>query len=103
MRELATAITFSLVLTMNASVVHADLDKAKRTVDNIRQTDPPSTSTTTGRTADQAASEYRNSGSNPGPNTVRTNPVPSPIDRNNPRNDPDVQRGYDQHQKQHGK
>jgi len=28
---------------------------------------------------------------------------PSPVNRNNPRNDPDVQRGFDQHQREHGR
>jgi hypothetical protein len=89
-------------LLLAGAVQAADLGKAKATVDNIRQSDPPRVSTST-RTPEQAIREYTNSGKPTGPQSLHTREVPSPVNRNNPQNDPDVQRGFDAHQRAHGK
>ncbi len=77
----------------------ADLNNAKNTVNNIRQADPPQVSTTTKPSpVGQPVSAYKPTGP-----SVHPQPVPSPVNRNNPRNDPQVQQGFDAHQKAHGK
>ena len=78
------------------------LEKAKETVRNIQQAEPPKASSTT-RTSAQAAKEYKESGKPTGPQTVKTKPVPSPVNKNNPTGDKDVQRGFDKHQQEHKK
>jgi len=93
----------ALAALLVAGAVHAgDLGKAKATVDNIRQSDPPRASSST-TTQQQAIERYRNSGQPTGPQSLHTREVPSPVNRNNPQNDPDVQRGFDAHQRSHGK
>ena len=89
-------------LLVAGAVQAADLAKAKATVDSIRQSDPPRTSSGT-TTQQQAIDRYRNSGQPTGPQSLHTREVPSPVNRNNPQNDPDVQRGFDAHQRAHGK
>jgi hypothetical protein len=76
----------------------ADLNKAKGTVDNIRAADPPKVSTSTKPSpVGQPVSDYKPKGP-----SVRAKEPPKP--RNyNPQNDPAVQKGYDQHQKAHGR
>jgi hypothetical protein len=82
----------------------ADLSKAKGTVDNIRQADPPKAQPSN-RTQQQAIKEYKESGrANPGPNTLKTTPPPAPkVDRNNPTGDKQVQKGFDDNQKKYKK
>jgi hypothetical protein len=75
-------------------------EKAKEVVRNIQQAEPPKVSTTT-RTPAQAAKEYRESGKPPGPQTLKPKEVPSPVDKNNPNHDENVQRGFDKHQQEH--
>jgi hypothetical protein len=76
----------------------ADLSKAKGTVDNIRAADPPQVSTSTKPSpVGQPVSQYKPAG----PSVHAKEP---PVPRNyNPQNDPNVQRGYDQHQREHGR
>jgi hypothetical protein len=77
----------------------ADLGKAKATVDNIRQADPPQVSSGTRQSpVGVPTREFR-----PPSPSMRTVEPPSPVNRNNPTNDPDVQRGYDAHQRAHKK
>jgi len=75
-------------------------EKAKEVVRNIQQAEPPKVSTST-RTPAQAAKEYKESGKPPGPQTLKTKEVPSPVDKNNPTRDKDVQKGFDKHQQEH--
>jgi len=76
----------------------ADLNKAKGTVDNIRAADPPKVSTSTKPSpVGQPVSEYKPQG----PSVHAKEP---PVPKNyNPQNDPAVQKGYEQHQKEHGR
>lgn len=75
-----------------------DLNKAKGTVNNIRAADPPKVSTSTKPSpVGQPVSDYKPKG----PSVHAKEP---PVPKNyNPRNDPAVQKGYDQHQKAHGR
>lgn len=93
-----------LFFAFGGPIQAADLSKAKGTVDNIRQADPPKVQPST-RTQTQAIDDYKKSGAaNPGPNTLKTTPPPVPkVDRNNPTGDKQVQKGYDDHQKQYNK
>ncbi len=72
----------------------ADLSEAQGYVDHIRATEPPQASTETKRdpTGDPV-SDYKPSGPSP-----TSEEPPSPVNRNNPQNDPYVQAGYDAHQ-----
>jgi len=76
----------------------ADLSKAKGTVDNIRAADPPRVSTSTKPSpVGQPVSDYKPRG----PSVHAKEP---PVPRNyNPQNDPDVRRGYQKHQREHGR
>ncbi len=77
----------------------ADLNQAKNTVNNIKQADPPQVSTTTKPSpVGQPVSAYKPTGP-----SVHPKPVPSPVNKNNPRNDPQVQKGFDAHQQAHGR
>lgn len=79
-------------------VYAADLSKPKGTVDAIRAPDPPQVSTTTKPSpVGQPVSDYKPTGPSVKP---KEPPVPKSY---NPQNDPDVKRGYEQHQKQHGR
>jgi hypothetical protein len=91
-----------LVIGSGGRIQAADLSKAKGTVDNIRQADPPKVQPST-RTQAQAIDDYKKSGAaKPGPNTVKTTPPPAPkVDKNNPTGDKQVQKGFDDHQKQY--
>ncbi len=75
----------------------ADLSEAQGVVDSIREADLPQVSTDTKRdpTGDPV-SDYKPSGP-----SVNAEEPPSPVNRNNPQNDPDVQAGYDAHQAQY--
>lgn len=72
----------------------ADLSEAQGVVDHIRAAEPPQVSTETKRdpTGDPV-SDYKPSGPSP-----TSEEPPSPVNKNNPQNDPDVQAGYDAHQ-----
>lgn len=73
----------------------ADLSDAQGTVNNIREADPPQVSTETKPSPlGEPTTWYKPTGPSP---TIKESP--SPIDKNNPQNDPDVQAGYDAHQK----
>lgn len=76
----------------------ADLNKAKGTVDNIRAADPPKVSTSTKPSpVGQPVSDYKPKG----PSVhAKEPPAPKPY---NPQNDPAVKKGYEQHQKAHGR
>lgn len=97
---------FRLIIILGVSIIlgvgplgAADLNKAKNTVNNIRQADPPKVSTTTKSSpVGQPVTNYKPTGP-----SVNAKPVPSPVNKNNPRNDPYVQKGFDKHQKAHGK
>lgn len=93
-------VLFSIVFMLTPVLVHAaDLTKAKDTVDNIRLPDPPSKSTTTKESpVGIPTREFKPQ--------IKTTPAPappSPVDKNNPQNDPDVKKGFEKHQKEHGK
>jgi hypothetical protein len=76
----------------------ADLNKAKGTVDNIRAADPPKVSTSTKPSpVGQPVSDYKPKGP-----SVRAKEPPAPRSYN-PQNDPAVKKGYEQHQKAHGR
>lgn len=87
----------TLLLGLQYDVSAAEkLDKARNVVDRVRQPDPPRVSSTTKPSpAGQPAREYR-----PAPSSLKIKEPPAPArNRVNPRNDPDVQKGYDKHQK----
>jgi hypothetical protein len=76
----------------------ADLNKAKSTVDNIRPADPPQVSTSTKPSpVGQPVSDYKPKGP-----SVHAKEPPAPKSYN-PQNDPAVKKGYEQHQKAHGR
>jgi hypothetical protein len=73
--------------------------EARAVVDSIRLADPPQVSTSAKSSpVGQPVSDYKPTG----PSSSNHEP-PAPVDRKNPRNDPDVRRGYEQHQKEHGR
>lgn len=71
-------LTFILALGTAAAAHAGKLDRATDYVDKIRLPDPPRVSTETTRTPERAAQEYRDSGNKPGPQTIKTKPVPAP-------------------------
>jgi len=86
-------------LLLYGTVYAADLSKARDTVDNIRQADLPQVSTGTKESpVGTAQSEFKPKGP-----SVHAKEVPSPVNKLNPRNDPDVQEGFDKHQSEHGR
>jgi len=93
---IAPALAGLAVFLCVAGAVHAtDLSDAQGTVNNIREPDLPQASTDTKRDpSGDPVEEYKPSGPSP---TIEE--PPSPVDKNNPQNDPDVQKGYDAHQK----
>jgi hypothetical protein len=99
MKAIRSIIIFSVTIFMTLGPVFAaDLSKAKGTVNNIRNADPPQVSTGTKPSpVGQPVRDYKPAGP-----SVHPKEVPAPRSYN-PRNDPDVQRGYDRHQKQHGR
>jgi hypothetical protein len=98
-RYVSLMVLTAAFLFISVPAQAADLSKAKGTVNNIRQADPPQVSTGTKQNmSGTPASEFR-----PKPPSMKTKQPPSPVNRNNPKNDPDVQKGFNKHQKQHGK
>ena len=94
LRNLIFCILLFVVFIAGGFAQAADLSGAQGTVNNIRQADPPQVSTTTKSSpVGEPVSWYKPSG----PSPTITEP-PSPVDSNNPQNDPDVQAGYDAHQ-----
>jgi hypothetical protein len=94
---LSVAICF--VVSAAAAALATDLSGAKNTVNRIRQPDPPSVSTTTKPSpVGQRATDYHPAG----PSVHPVN-VPSPVNKNNPRGDRDVQAGFDKNQREHGR
>ena len=80
------------------SAMAADLSGAKATVNQIRQPDLPQVSTTTKQSPlGQPTTSYHPAGP-----SVHPVAPPNPVNKNNPTNDPAVQRGFDAHQKAHG-
>lgn len=62
-----------------AQCLQSCFDGAANTTATVEQNQRPTFSATPNRTPEQAIEEYRRSGrANPGPNTLRTNPVPPP-------------------------
>lgn len=97
-RIMALCVLSSLVM-IGVSLA-ADLSQAKDTVDKIRLADPPHEVAPSSTTVPSATLERSTTTV---PSEVRKEP-PSPIDsKNNPTNDPDVRRGFEEHQKAHGK
>lgn len=95
--QLSTLFVISSLL-LSGAILAADLSNAQGTVDNIREADPPEVSTTTKESpVGQPVTDYKPSG----PSVNPKEPPPPPRDPN-PTGDPDVQRGYDQHQKEYG-
>ena len=85
-----------LVVTvgMPAMAEATDLSVAKGLVDHIRAAELPQVSSGTKESpVGQPISDYKPKGP-----SVSYGEPPSPIDRNNPQNDPDVQKGFDEHQ-----
>jgi hypothetical protein len=75
----------------------ADLSESQGYVDHIRAAEPPQSSTGTKESpVGQPVSDYK-----PQPSGGTYAEPPSPVNRNNPQNDPDVQRGFDDHQKEY--
>ena len=89
------ALTLASALIFSSSVFAADLSDAENTVDSIRQADPPQVSNTTKQSPlGQSTTDYHPSG----PSVVTKEP-PSAVNKLNPQNDPDVQRGLDNYKK----
>ena len=95
--QLMIVVTLTFFLSIGP-VGAADLSKAKGTVDNIRAADPPQVSTSTKPSpVGQPVSDYKPTG----PSVHAKEP---PVPRSyNPQNDPYVKRGYEKHQKEHGR
>jgi len=88
-RLAALAVASSLLVA--TTTFAADVSKAKDTVDSIREADPPQVSTTTKESPlGQSTTDYHPTGP-----SVKTKEPPSPVNKLNPQNDPDVQRGLD--------
>lgn len=86
MKRLLLALAFMFAVVPFAS---ADLNKAKDVTDRIRQADPP---------------QVKNPVVTPEPKPqqhLKTNDVPSPVNKMNPTGDKDVQRGIDGYKKPH--
>ena len=84
-----------LALFIHQPVFAADLNEARSTVDSVRQADPPQASTTTKPSPlGQSTSDYHSTGP-----SVKMKEPPSPVNKLNPQNDPDVQRGLDNYKK----
>lgn len=100
MKAIPLIILFTAAIFIAISpVCAADLSKAKGTVDNIRAADPPQVSTTTKPSpVGQPVTDYKPAGP-----SVKPKEPPPPQRSYNPQNDPDVQRGYEKHQRQHGR
>jgi hypothetical protein len=99
MKAIRLMIILTTALLIGLSPVGAaDLNKAKGTVDNIRAADPPQVSTSTKPSpVGQPVSEYKPKG----PSVHAKEP---PVPKNyNPQDDPAVKKGYEQHQKEHGR
>lgn len=95
----STIILMMTILWVIGSVGAADLGKAKGTVDNVRQAEPPQVSTTTKPSpVGQPVHEYKPKGP-----SVKAKEPPPPSKPYNPQNDPKVQEGWDKHQKKHGR
>ena len=87
------------ILLVIGSVGATDLSKPKGTVDNIRKAEPPKVSTTTKPSpVGQPVHEYKPKGP-----SVKAKPPPPPKKSYNPQNDPQVKKGWDKHQKKHGR
>lgn len=97
MTVLAAALVW---LPFNVSLAAEKLGQAKEVVNRVRQPDLPQVSTTTKPSpVGQSVREYR-----PAAPSMKIKEPPAPVvSKSNPRNDPDVQRGYDKHQKEYGR
>ena len=92
------ALLAVVAVALTVPAYAGDLNSARNTVDNIREADPPSVSTTTKESpVGQPASDYR-----PQQRPLNITEPPSPVSKYNPTNDPDVERGYREHQQQYG-
>ena len=99
-RCLVLIVALSAILPIHSSLAAEKLDKAKSVVDRVRQPDPPQVSTVTKPSpVGQSVREYK-----PTPPSLKIKEPPSPaVNKLNPRNDSDVQRRYDKHQKEYNK
>ncbi len=98
-QNLSLVIALGLVAVLSAPAFSADLSDAEATVDNIREADPPSVSTTTKESpVGQPISDYKPTGP-----SVNAKEPPSPTKPYNPQNDPHVQRGWDDNQRRNGR
>ena len=82
-----TALTVASSLLVATTTFAAEVSKAKDTVDRIRQADPPEVSTTTKKSP---VGELTN---RPKPPSMNIKEPPSPVNKLNPQNDPDVEKG----------
>ena len=100
MRIIQIIVLVSVMILMGIGPGGAtDLSKPKGTVDNIRQAEPPQVSTTTKPSpVGQPIQEYKPKGP-----SVKAKEPPPPKKPYNPQNDPHVKKGWDNHQKKHGK
>ena len=100
MKAIRSLIFFTMAIFIAIGPVGAaDLTKAKGTVDNIRAADPPRVSTSTKPSpVGQAVSDYKPKGP-----SVHAKEPPAPQKSYNPQNDPNVKKGYEKHQREHGR
>ena len=88
-RRIGFLLALPLFVWLGASAQAADLSKAKGTVNNIRQADPPQASTAPKTSPlGQSTTDYHRAGP-----SVNAKEPPSPVNRLNPTNDPHVERG----------
>ncbi len=116
-KYIPTAIAVTASLFLATPRLHADdkekakkegLEKAKNTVNNVRQADPPKVSTGTAKSDPKEISKRENAKEQERQKDLskKYSPdkidVPPPkVDKNNPTGDKDVQKGIDKHQKEY--
>ncbi len=94
-KNLSFSIVAILATSMIASAYAADLSGGQGTVNNIREADPPQTSTTTKPSpVGQPITGYK-----PKANTLKTKEPPSPPTLYNPQGDDGIKAGWDRNQK----
>ena len=98
LRTIGVVVGVLVVFGMGRTANATDLSQAEDTVNRLREPDLPQESTSTVKESPvgQPVSDYKPTGP-----SVNASEPPSPVDRNNPTGDPDVQAGYDTHQKWH--
>ncbi len=97
-KTLTALVTVALSIAIIAPALATDLSRGQDTVNNIRQADPPRTSTTTKQDPSGTPSrEYKHE-----EGSLKIKEPPSPARSYNPNNDPDVEAGYKRNQKRNG-